>query len=414
MCPRCANLDWKTVRGKQDTKIAGKEIGIITGQRREFIMAFTETEKQRRHGAMQELLRAKDLQALLFIGDMNVGHSFHGDFRYYTNNHIFFERQVAVVFPGAGPVLFNFSDFSRQASMERSFIDDCRVSTNFIADTIELIKAQGASRGRIGVDFEMLPLTWYRYLRTEMADAELLDVHDDIMEIRFQHSDEEIEVYRKGAALADAGFEAALKVIRPGVSEYEIIAEIEYATRKQGADENFTLIGSGKFAFGDARSLPLPIPPSERKIKAGDSIIMEITPRYQGYWTQLVRMVNVGQRNEDLEKIQKVCRDAIRRGLAEFRPGRRLKDVTLAMQGYIAETGFVPRPPFGHVCGIDLLEERVTLDNERLIVPGFATIFHPMVQTADGKNLIFWGETYLAAEEGYERLHRTGDDLLTL
>jgi Xaa-Pro aminopeptidase len=377
-------------------------------------MAFTETEKQRRHGAMQELLRAKDLQALLFIGDMNVGHSFHGDFRYYTNNHIFFERQVAVVFPGAGPVLFNFSDFSRQASMERSFIDDCRVSTNFIADTIELIKAQGASRGRIGVDFEMLPLTWYRYLRTEMADAELLDVHDDIMEIRFQHSDEEIEVYRKGAALADAGFEAALKVIRPGVSEYEIIAEIEYATRKQGADENFTLIGSGKFAFGDARSLPLPIPPSERKIKAGDSIIMEITPRYQGYWTQLVRMVNVGQRNEDLEKIQKVCRDAIRRGLAEFRPGRRLKDVTLAMQGYIAETGFVPRPPFGHVCGIDLLEERVTLDNERLIVPGFATIFHPMVQTADGKNLIFWGETYLAAEEGYERLHRTGDDLLTL
>jgi Xaa-Pro aminopeptidase len=407
-------LDWKTVRGKQDTKIAGKEIGIITGQRREFIMAFTETEKQRRHGAMQELLRAKDLQALLFIGDMNVGHSFHGDFRYYTNNHIFFERQVAVVFPGAGPVLFNFSDFSRQASMERSFIDDCRVSTNFIADTIELIKAQGASRGRIGVDFEMLPLTWYRYLRTEMADAELLDVHDDIMEIRFQHSDEEIEVYRKGAALADAGFEAALKVIRPGVSEYEIIAEIEYATRKQGADENFTLIGSGKFAFGDARSLPLPVPPSERKIKAGDSIIMEITPRYQGYWTQLVRMVNVGQRNEDLEKIQKVCRDAIRRGLAEFRPGRRLKDVTLAMQGYIAETGFVPRPPFGHVCGIDLLEERVTLDNERLIVPGFATIFHPMVQTADGKNLIFWGETYLAAEEGYERLHRTGDDLLTL
>jgi Xaa-Pro aminopeptidase len=377
-------------------------------------MGFTETEKKRRHGAIQELLRAKDLQALLLIGDMNVGHSFHGDFRYYTNNHIFFQRQVAVVFPGAGPVLFNYSDFSRRASVERSFVDDCRVSTNFIADTVELIKAQGVSRGRIGVNFEMLPAIWYSYLRTELADAELLDVHDDIMEIRFQHSEEEIEVYRKGAALADAGFEAALKVIRPGISEYEIIAEIEYATRRQGADENFTLIGSGKFAFGDARSLPLPIPPSERKIKAGDSIIMEITPRYQGYWTQLVRMVNVGQRNEDLEKIQKVCRDAIRRGLAEFRPGRRLKDVTLAMQGYIAETGFVPRPPFGHVCGIDLLEERVTLDNERLIVPGFATIFHPMVQTADGKNLIFWGETYLAAEEGYERLHRTGDDLLTL
>ena len=377
-------------------------------------MGFTETEKKRRHRAVQEILRAKDLQALLLIGDMTVGHSFYGDFRYCTNNHIFFQRQVAVIFPGSGPVLFNYSEFSRQASMERSFVDDCRVSANFIADAVKLIKAEGASTGRIGVSFEMLPSTWYTYLRTEMADAELLDVHDDIMEIRFTHSEEEIEVYRKGAALADAGFEAALKIIRPGVSEYEIIAEIEYATRKQGADENFTLIGSGRFAFGDARSLPLPVPPSERRIKAGDSIIMEITPRYQGYWTQLVRMVNVGQRNEDLEKIQKVCRDAIRRGLEEFRPGKRVKDVTLAMQKYIAETGFVPRPPFGHVCGIDLVEERVTLDNERLIVPGFAAIVHPMVQTSDGKNLIFWGETYLAAEEGCERLHRTGDDLLTL
>jgi Xaa-Pro aminopeptidase len=377
-------------------------------------MGFTETEKKRRHGAIQELLRAKDLQALLLIGDMNVGHSFHGDFRYYTNNHIFFQRQVAVVFPGAGPVLFNYSDFSRRASVERSFVDDCRVSTNFIADTVELIKAQGVSRGRIGVNFEMLPAIWYSYLRTELADAELLDVHDDIMEIRFQHSEEEIEVYRKGAALADAGFEAALKVIRPGISEYEIIAEIEYATRRQGADENFTLIGSGNFTFGDARSLPLPVPPSERRIKTGDSIVMEITPRYQGYWTQLVRMVNVGQRNDDLEKIQTVARDAIRRGLEEFKPGKRVKDVALAMQAYIAETGFVPRAPFGHVCGIDLVEERVTLDNERLIVPGFAAIVHPMVQTADGKNLIFWGETYLAAEEGCERLHRTGDDLLTL
>jgi Xaa-Pro aminopeptidase len=377
-------------------------------------MGFTETEKQRRYAAIQELLSAKDLQALLLIGDMTVGHSFYGDFRYCTNNHIFFQRQVAVIFPGSGPVLFNYSEFSRQASMERSFVDDCRVSANFIADAVKLIKAQGASRGRIGVSFDMLPSTWYTYLRTEMADAELLDVHDDIMEIRFQHSEEEIEVYRKGAALADAGFEAALKVIRPGISEYEIIAEIEYATRRQGADENFTLIGSGNFTFGDARSLPLPVPPSERRIKTGDSIVMEITPRYQGYWTQLVRMVNVGQRNDDLEKIQTVARDAIRRGLEEFKPGKRVKDVALAMQAYIAETGFVPRAPFGHVCGIDLVEERVTLDNERLIVPGFAAIVHPMVQTADGKNLIFWGETYLAAEEGCERLHRTGDDLLTL
>jgi Xaa-Pro aminopeptidase len=293
-------------------------------------------------------------------------------------------------------------------------IEDVRVSTNFIADTVALIKEHGASKGRVGVNFEMLPTTWYTYLRTELSKAELLDIHDDIMEIRFQHSDEEIEVYRKGAALADAGFEAALKVIRPGVTEYEIVAEIEHVSRKQGTDEHFTLIGSGKFSFSNERSLPLPVTPSEKRIQAGESIVMEITPRYQGYWTQLVRMVNVGERNDELQKIQTVARDAIRRGLEEFKPGKRVKDVALAMQAYVAQTEFVPRAPFGHVCGIDLVEERVSVDNERLFVPGYAAIVHPLVQTADLKNVIFWGETYLATKQGYERLHKTGDDIITL
>jgi len=377
-------------------------------------MPFTETEKKRRQEALQKLLAQKELQALVLIGNMTVGHSYHGDFRWYTDNHIFFQRQVAVLFPGIDPILFNYSDFSKRASMERSMVKDVRVSTNFIADTVTLIKAQGAAKGKIGVNFEMLPTTWYRYLRTELPDAQLLDVHEDIMAIRFQHSDEEIEIYRKGAALADQGFQAALNMIRPGVTEYEIVAEIEYVSRRQGTDEHFTLIGSGQFSFNMERSLPLPVSPSERKIQAGESIVLEITPRYKGYWTQLVRMVNVGKPNEELRKMQTVARDAIRRGIEEIQPGRRVKDVALAMQAYIAKTEFVPRAPFGHVCGIDLVEERVSVDNESLFIPGYAAIVHPLVQTADGKNVIFWGETYLATREGYERLHTTGDDLITI
>ena len=83
------------------------------------------------------------------------------------------------------------------------------------------------------------------------------------------------------------------KMIRPGVSEYEIVSEIERYARAGGAEARFTLIGSGKFAFGDGNTLPLPISPSSRRVEDGDSIVMEITPRYEGYWTQLVRTVNV-------------------------------------------------------------------------------------------------------------------------
>jgi Xaa-Pro aminopeptidase len=260
----------------------------------------------------------------------------------------------------------------------------------------------------------MVPMIWYEYLRKEMPGLELVEVHDEIMEIRLKRSREEVEMYRKGAALGVAGFEAALKVIRPGVSEYEIAAEIEYVARKQGVEEHFTLIGSGKFAFGDDNRLPLPYNPSHRRIEAGDTVVMEITPRYEGYWTQLVRMVDVGKPNHDLAKMQTVARDAVKVGLEQFRPGKRVKEVTAAMQSYIGTRGFVGKPPFGHICGVDLVEERVALDNERVIEPGFVAIIHPMVHTTDGKNVMFWGETYLATSEGYERLHQATDEILTL
>jgi len=377
-------------------------------------MTLTANEKKERHQAMQRIVTENNLQALLLIGDTNVGHSFYGDFRYYTNYRVNFQRQIAVVFPDSEPVLFLYSQFGLGPARQRSFIRDCRVSSNYIASVVQLLRERDVSAGRFGINSEMVPMIWYEYLRKEMPGIELVEVHDEIMEIRLKRSKEEVEMYRKGAALGVAGFEAALKVIRPGISEYEIAAEIEYVARKQGVEEHFTLIGSGKFALGDDNRLPLPYNPSHRRIEAGDTVVMEITPRYGGYWTQLVRMVDVGKPNHDLAKMQTVARDAVRAGLEQFRPGKRVMDITAAMQSYIGTCGFIGRPPFGHICGVDLVEERVALDNERMIEPGFVAIIHPMVHTADGKNVIFWGETYLAISEGYERLHQATDEILTL
>lgn len=389
-------------------------------------MGFTEAEKEARQRAIQQLLNAENLHALVFIGDANIGHSFFGDYRYFANNVIIFQRHVAVAFPDSEPVLFVYSQFSQGPARRRSFIGDVRTSSTYpayhgikqedpmIMNVPPLLLERGISKGRVGVDFEMLPATWYEYLRNEMPQIEWVEAHEAIMSLRFERTKEEAEMYRKGAALGSAGFEAALQVIRPGVSEYEIVAEIEYAARKGGVEQHFTLIGSGKFAFGDSNTLPLPFIPSERRIEPGDSVVMEITPRYQGYWTQVVRMVDVGKSNEALRKMQTVARDAIKAGLEQFKPGKTVGQVTAAMASYVDSCGFVGKPPFGHICGIDLVEERVTLDNERVIQPGFVAILHPMVHTKDGKNVIFWGETYMATAEGYEKLHQVTDEVLTL
>ena len=94
----------------------------------------------------------------------------------------------------------------------------------------------------------------------------------------------------------------------------------ESFSRPRGAEEHFSLIGSGKYSFENGTNLIFYYP-THRRLEVGDSVLMEITPRYEGYWTQVVRAINVGKPNPDLEAIQKVCRGAIRVGLEQFKPG---------------------------------------------------------------------------------------------
>jgi len=377
-------------------------------------MAFSKAEREARHRAILEMMKKDHLQALLLIGDTNVGIGAFGDLRYYTDMFVIFNRQIVVLFPESEPVLFAYSEITRQAAIRRSSVKDCRSTENLIEDAAKLIKERGVSTGRIGINSVMLPLAWYQHLSQELPQVDWVETHDRIMQIRFQRSQEEMEIFRKGAQLGDEGFESAVKMIRPGVSEYEIVSEIERYARAGGAEAHFTLIGSGKFVFGDGNTLPLPYSPSSRRVEDGDSIVMEITPRYEGYWTQLVRTVNIGRPNRDIVKMHGVCCSAIKKGLECFKPGGTIKDVVLAMDSYVTNCGYLFKPPSGHSCGVDLLEARVSLKNEMVLEPGMAVIIHPTVFTSDGKNSFFWGETYLVNPGGYERLHRSTDELLTI
>jgi Xaa-Pro aminopeptidase len=378
-------------------------------------MTFSPAERESRDKAIRKIFETEQLQALLLIGNTSVGPGFNGDLRYYTDNRIIFYRQVVVIFPQSEPVLFAGTEIQRQAALRRSSVKDCRViGDHLIAEVADLLRERGVSKGRVGVNLEMLPTAWYLYLKQVFPQVEWMETHGPIMQLRSHPSKEEMEIFRKGAKLGDAGFDAALKMIRPGVNEFEIAAEIERAARREGGEDHFTLIGSGKFSFGDDNTLPLLYSPSARRIQLGDSVVMEITPRYEGYWTQLVRTVNVGRSNMDLEKIHHVCLGATKKSLGQVKPGKRVKDVVLALEESVKEAGYLLKPPIGHICGVDLLEARVSQQNETVLEPGMAVIIHPTVFTPEGKRSFFWGETYLVTPDGFERLHRSTDELLTL
>ena len=68
-------------------------------------MAFSEKERRARHAAIVNVAKNKQLKAVVLVGDTTVGLAYRGDFRYYVDNQITFNRQVAVIFPDSDPVL---------------------------------------------------------------------------------------------------------------------------------------------------------------------------------------------------------------------------------------------------------------------------------------------------------------------
>jgi Xaa-Pro aminopeptidase len=381
-------------------------------------MSFTNAERERRYNSAQKLIATNNLEALMLTGDVNNGKDYFGDFRYFSGNKIICNRQVVVIFKNKeyAPVLFASSLIQTKANERRSFVKDCRYTEDLLGDVLALLKEREVTTGRVGVNLETTSAAWYLIMREELPAIDWVEVHPEILKIRDIRSDEEVASLRRCAQLCDAGFAAALKMIKPGVNESEVAAEIEYAARKGGAEDHFTLIGSGKFSFGEGHSLYLPYdPPSiARKIEKGDSVVMEITPRYNGYWTQLVRTVNVGDENKDLADIHKVCVEAIQESLKVLKPGNTISDSVKVMGEYINEHGYIMSPPLGHVCGVDLIDGRVAISNTKILTPGMSVIIHPTLYTLDRKVSFFWGQTYIITEDGCENLMISSDELLTV
>jgi hypothetical protein len=136
-------------------------------------MTFSPTERESRDKAIRKMIETGRLQALVLIGNTSVGAGFNGDLRYYTDNRIIANRQVVAIFPKLEPVLFAGTEIQRQAAIRRSSVKDCRViGDDFIADVAGLLKERGISKGRVGVNFEMLPTAWYLYLKQQFPQVE--------------------------------------------------------------------------------------------------------------------------------------------------------------------------------------------------------------------------------------------------
>jgi Xaa-Pro aminopeptidase len=225
---------------------------------------------------------------------------------------------------------------------------------------------------------------------------------------------DELQKIRAAVKLGASLFDRALAVLRPGVKENDVAAEMEYAARQAGAEEmSFpTIIASGpRSALPHGRA-------SEQVIARGGFVVCDFGVILAGYCSDQTRTVWVGAASgvvpKDARAAYESVREAQQAAIAAVRPGIRAAEVDEAARKVLRRTGLGPyfTHSTGHGVGLEIHEPpRIAARQEEILRPGMVITIEPGVYFP-GK----WGvrieDMLVVTDRGCEVLTPTSKDFL--
>ena len=383
-------------------------------------MYLSEHERDRRYECVRKAMHEQGTDVLLLVGNNHAsgGALFStGSFRYLTDFFIFSLYGLLLFFREDEPVMLVPMELQEAMARKYSWIRDIRISFNYAETVAQVLQKKRLHDRKIGViSMESLPAATYLSLQKRLPKAAFFEATSLVLPVRFIKGDEERHLMEKAGELNDGAYQEVLKRLKPGMREYEVAGIIEGYHRGKGADKTFNLVFSGSFpATKDGIPFQgLPWCPGQRAIEKGDCVHLEMTTVYGGYWNQLVRIIAVGLRNDELEKFHQAAVATTLSGLKTMKAGVKMSEVIPSMAKTAKGYGFGLTTPMGHFVGLDLIEARVDADSQVILEPGVAMILHPRLDDFKGRRIILWGETYIMTERGPIRLTRTDDTLQTV
>jgi len=88
----------------------------------------------------------------------------------------------------------------------------------------------------LGFEANQVRYSTYQNLKERLAVKELVPLTGELADLRRIKTTEEIALHRQAEHIGDIAFEEILKELKPGVTELEIAAKLEYIMKMNGAD----------------------------------------------------------------------------------------------------------------------------------------------------------------------------------
>jgi len=277
---------------------------------------------------------------------------------------------------------------------------------SFAAETHAILEETGNSRKDVGVvGLDNMPFALYEPLSRELC-SKLRRVDDVVAELRSVKSPEEIELMRYAAHLSDLGFKTMLEIARPGMRGIDVVAEMESAMRREGADHAKFWIASGPPP--DWNNLHFEIKPNYRVLEEGDLMAACSYVVYKGYWCHAHRGGSLMRPVQELEDLHTIARASADAGLSYMKPGVPIARVARAMREKLAEYGINREAGgrIGHAIGLDYAELPVpTESSATLLQPGMTFALHADCPMPDPMKMgVPLGDMVHVTPDGFEFL----------
>ena len=239
------------------------------------------------------------------------------------------------------------------------------------------VQALGLDGKRIGVEPRQLRLLEFRHVKAGAPEAEYPDASDVLSALRLRKDRAEVEAMRRAVKIAQAALEATIPLIKMGMTEKELSSELVVQLLRSGSEPEMPfapIVSGGPNAANPHAS------PSERKLQAGDLLVIDWGATYDGYISDLTRTFAVADVDDEYVEIHRIVQEANAAGRAAAKPGLPCASVDQAARAVIEQAGygrfFTHRT--GHGIGMEGHEEPYMRgDNLQLLEPGMAFTVEP-------------------------------------
>jgi len=288
-------------------------------------------------------------------------------------------RHAACIMTADGKISMVAIDMEVTTVKAQAGIDDLRIYREFTDDPMDKIAAAlidlKLDRGKVAIEMEFLPTKDFATLQKRLPKVNWLAGDAIFNKARQIKTPNELALLRSLSKLTDKALGDALRSAKVGTSEMELAGTLLTSLFGGGAESYKLMI----IASGERSQFPN-VGPTERKLKLGDIIRMEIFGQKSGYLTGVCRTAVVGDATAEQYKIWSNLIECKYLVMDLIKPGASCPEVYRKFLQKFSELGFEPISFVAHGIGLHLHEEPYMgrYGNE-IVEAGMVGAFEPLV-----------------------------------